>query len=453
MAGLLDFFGTPAGQGLLAAGLGAAANARRGNPVNALGQGGLLGLGAYGAAQNLQDKSAQEAQERQLRALTLEKAQRDNTNEKGLLGLQSQYFTPGSAGTPGTAGLNMPPELSAGFTMPATAPTPPKFDLSGFTGAATSKGLMTPLQAMQLQAAAAKDTPFNKLDPKDYTPDSVRAFMSSGGRDHSLLQPRTKAEVAPNGTAYDPYNVKPGTVFADPNKPFSVDPKGGFAPNEPFQTFELKKAATGAARTNNNTTVSVAGPENRYNADVGAGLAKEGLSLVDSAKAAPAAIANAQQIRTALESGAITGTGATVRQGVQKALETAGLVGPGKAASTEALMASLGTLTMDNIKSSGLGAGQGFTNADREFLASAKSGTIESTPANLLRVADLNERAARATYRKGQAVLGRWKSDPALRSVSQDTVLDDIPETKAPSATPAPAPSYRYENGKLVKVQ
>jgi hypothetical protein len=61
--GLLDWLSTPAGQGLLAAGLGAAASAgRRGSgPLNALGTGGLMGISAYTGAQDRQAELAQAA--------------------------------------------------------------------------------------------------------------------------------------------------------------------------------------------------------------------------------------------------------------------------------------------------------------------------------------------------------------------------------------------------------
>ena len=60
--GLLDFFASPEGQGLLAAGFGAAAG--RGTRMQAIGQGGLAGLLAYGRAGEMQaDQARQKAQD------------------------------------------------------------------------------------------------------------------------------------------------------------------------------------------------------------------------------------------------------------------------------------------------------------------------------------------------------------------------------------------------------
>lgn len=62
MAGLLDdfssFIKTPEGQGLLSGVFGYAANAKRGQPINSLGRGGIAGLMGYA---NAQDREAQQA--------------------------------------------------------------------------------------------------------------------------------------------------------------------------------------------------------------------------------------------------------------------------------------------------------------------------------------------------------------------------------------------------------
>jgi hypothetical protein len=228
----------------------------------------------------------------------------------------------------------------------------------------------------------------------------------------------------------EPFSLKAGesrfgpdgnliTQVSDFNKPFNADG----TPNKAFQGFEIAKHKAGA----NNQTVNVAGPENKYGQVVGEGLAKEGLSLVELAKQAPEVVRNAQAIRSALDKGAITGTGAETRFAVQKALETAGVVGKGKAASTEELMAGLGKLTLAGIKTSGLGGGNGFTDKDREFLSAAISGQITGTKENLRRVADLSERVAMATHQKGQKVLERWNQNPALKGVAQDSTIDPLP--------------------------
>jgi hypothetical protein len=57
--GLLDFVSTPEGQGLLSAAFGGLAGARRGQPLNSIGRGGLAGLAGYSQAQDQQTQQAE----------------------------------------------------------------------------------------------------------------------------------------------------------------------------------------------------------------------------------------------------------------------------------------------------------------------------------------------------------------------------------------------------------
>ena len=311
--------------------------------------------------------------------------------------------------------------------------------LPGLFGGQPTGGMVPPESGGAPQSIGADQFDYRKALQAGYTPDEITklAALTSLGRPEVA---RTIKGIGANGVEqevqYDKFGSAVGKgvdQYRDPNKPFERDATGGIVANKPFQAYEISKAGAGAARTSN--TISIAGPENKYNSSIGEGLAKEGLALVEAAKNAPAAVDNARMIRNAIDNGAITGTGAPTRLALQKTFETAGLIGPGKAASTEELMAGLGKLTLSGVKTSGLGAGNGFTDKDREFLNAAISGTIEGTPANLRRVADLSERVATTTHQKGKVVLERWQKDPALRAVAQDTVLDDI----APVATARPA--------------
>ena len=235
-----------------------------------------------------------------------------------------------------------------------------------------------------------------------------------------------------DGTLYGKKTGKVVTTIGNPNKPFNADG----SPNLEYQQYELLKAKKGASNVNN--TVSIAGPENNYNKEISGGLAKDTLALVDAAKAAPSVVENARMIKASLDKGAITGTAADTRLAVQKAAETLGIVEPGKAATTQALMSGLSKLTLSGIKTSGLGGGNGFTDKDREFLNTAIGGQIADTPENLRRVADLSERAATAIHGKGSKVLERWKNNPALAPVAQDSNIDPLPSAAPPTTKKPP---------------
>jgi hypothetical protein len=93
-----------------------------------------------------------------------------------------------------------------------------------------------------LKAVAPRQIEFSKVDPKDYTTESLREATQTG--DYTKLVPVRKMEVAGNGQVFDPFRVQPGQVFADPNKPFAMGASGPVA-NEAFQSFELNKARAG----------------------------------------------------------------------------------------------------------------------------------------------------------------------------------------------------------------
>jgi len=78
--------------------------------------------------------------------------------------------------------------------------------------------------AMITEMLKTPETSFGKIDPKDYTPESIKTFMGSGGRDFSILVPRIKYERQGTGGAVaivNPYD-RTGTPVA--NIPITVSP-------------------------------------------------------------------------------------------------------------------------------------------------------------------------------------------------------------------------------------
>jgi len=63
--------------------------------------------------------------------------------------------------------------------------------------------------AMQQMMPQDQSALFGKVDAKDYTPESLAKFAQT--KHFADLVPRVKNEFAPNGTAVNPYEVKPGT--------------------------------------------------------------------------------------------------------------------------------------------------------------------------------------------------------------------------------------------------
>ena len=74
----------------------------------------------------------------------------------------------------------------------------------------------------------APETAFGKVDAKDYTPESVRAFASGGGKDYSVLVPVRKQEFIESTDPNTGRTVKiPVNPYAPPEKGI-VQPMGGF---------------------------------------------------------------------------------------------------------------------------------------------------------------------------------------------------------------------------------
>lgn len=187
-------------------------------------------------------------------------------------------------------------------------------------------------------------------------------------------------------------------------------------PNGQFSKFNANEdladmVALGTALNNKNaksgTTVNI-NQSGKYLDELGKGSAQQDLSAIDAAKKAPDQIKTAQSVIDIVNQGkAITGTGAEARVNIAKAFATAGLISGESVAATAQLQASLARQTLDSIKSSNLGAGQGFSNADREFLEKATAGGIKLTGGSIIKIAELNKKAAAASYAKGQEAINR----------------------------------------------
>ncbi len=157
------------------------------------------------------------------------------------------------------------------------------------------------------------------------------------------------------------------------------------------KSVEDQKARIARAGASNITVSN----EKTYGSKFAGLIADSDAAKLAAAENAPAAAETADRILNLLSTGnVITGTGANVRLQMAKALNLAGGNDSEKIANTEVLLSSLAETTMGAIKSSNLGAGQGFTNADRDFLEKAKAGQITYDAKSLARLADLSRKAA-----------------------------------------------------------
>lgn len=264
------------------------------------------------------------------------------------------------------------------------------------------------------QTPFMKDAAFKGINPKEVGAAELAAERAKG-----------LVNVSPGNTLYDPTR---GAVFEAPEKAApavksltesligaGIDPKSPEG-RKVFAELVRKEVTFPPA---NSVTVNA---DKTYTGNVAEGLAKQELGMVESARQAPDRIAGAQRIKEILAKNPITGTAADKRLAFEKALATAGFKDGDRAATTESLASELAGSTLDAVKTSGLGAGQGFTDKDREFLEKAKSGNIEMTSTALARLADLNEKSARATIDRANNVIKKWQKNPAMQSMGFEEI-------------------------------
>lgn len=414
MAGLLEDPETLA-QLSLAAGLLSGGN------FGQAAQRGLLGYQGTLAA----DQERQLAKTRgQGAALELRRAQRADADETALKGLQSQFFSAGTPGQPGTAAVNdaLPAYMRIG-AQPATPGTPARADISGYTNAAVSRGLMSPIQAIQLQQSLQKESSINKLDPKDYTPESLAKFSQT--RSYADLVPRDKAENW-DGLVVNPYKVQAGQYIPNANKPFGMSADGQIVPNTAFQQYELGKARAGAS----NTSVRV---ENK----MGEGLAAQiGPMMRDSAASAEGAakqVDAANRIVSAVDSNKLfSGPGANARMSVAQVAEVLGVGGKDtaeKIANTRQAMQGLAQLTLQGrAQMRGQGA---ITDSESALAQRATSGDVTLTAGEIKQLANSAKRAANYMQSEHQRKLSVMKNDPSLSGLSPFYDVAPVPAERS----------------------
>lgn len=419
MNGLLDF-DDPKTLGLLSMGLGLLGS--RGRFGEALGQAGLQGINAMQQATDRRTKK--QMQDFQMRQLTREEAaaKKKETDEQAMLEAARASFTPGFVGTPGTQMVNdaLPPDLQIGAQAPIPA-RPSAFDQRAFID---RMRMINPLEAMKLEQSFKKETPFNKVDPKDYTTESVAKFAQTGN--YGDLIPARKMEVA-EGQVYDPYNVKPGTAFQKrPNMAADLlvpGPDGSLIPNEPLLRAKRDIARAGASNVSVNTAAKPMLTE------LGKGVGESINSAFTGAQSAAQTLANANQIASALPK-AITGPTANVRLQLAQVGQMMGVGGANTAEVLQNTRAVMQGLARQELAAAGQMRGQGqITESERAILRKAEAGQInEMTKPELEAFVSAIRKTANARIASHQRNLDRLSQDPNAQPMV-DYMRVEVPQS------------------------
>jgi len=215
-------------------------------------------------------------------------------------------------------------------------------------------------------------------------------------------------------TVYDPNEGK--AVYSAPGKP--QDPQSALAKlNADFLAERMSPEDYNAAKkllltAKTGTTVNVNNASNKLGETMAAEAGKQYATQFDAAQMAPEAIASSQRVRNMLALTPYTGTGAEWKLALGKAAKAAGFDYAGDdIENTELLAKELGQNVLNSVKSSGLAGSQGLTEGERKFLLQVVGGTITLDDKTLGKIADLNERVARNSIKKWNAVTERLPAD------------------------------------------
>ncbi len=348
MAGLLGFDFTPEQQSNLTQGLLGAVGAGlagRGNARQNIGVGLLGGVNAY---QNAQQNNLQEMYRTAM--VENQQAQAAERRQKAEMAQRQQSYL-GSGGAPSVS------QVLANGQGPTVANAQAMNRPAGYTLPGLLSVGVSPEDAQKILNQGVPQ--IKDIDAKDYTQESLSRFLQS--RNPADLVAAREMKIAQNGVVYDPYGVKPGAIYRDPNQPFFIGPDGRIVSNDPYQKYKKDVAQAGASRTNVNVDTA---PKAFWN-DFGKQASDQLYKDRESAVAANATLQGIGEIRNAVQSGAFQGAGADLKLGAAKALGSLGLqIAPEQVKNSEQFNAVANQFVLNSIK--GLGANP--SNADREFI-------------------------------------------------------------------------------------
>ena len=185
------------------------------------------------------------------------------------------------------------------------------------------------------------------------------------------------------------------------------DEKGNVIVQNPDGTYRVEKAA-GASELARGEAFT-----KEYATEGAKATVARDTAHFDLAQAAPQNIEKANRIMDLVDSGALTGTAAERKLQIARLFNITGNGPEETIKKTELLISALGQNVLDNIKASGLGTGQGFTDSDREFLRNVVGGSIELNAKTLTDLARLQKLSNQRNVERWNKRVGEL--DPNVR--------------------------------------
>jgi len=273
-------------------------------------------------------------------------------------------------------------------------------------------------QAMPVQGMPTQGVPTQAVAPKgQFTPPGGGSALPSVTgdpiKDLALLKQFRGDTAAYVKFAYEQNKpqvvAKGGSLFTNQGKLIvgTPDESGNVTVQLPDGTFRREKVAGAAELTRGEAFTK------EYATKGAQATVERDTTHFNLAESAPQNIEKANRIIDLVESGALTGTAAERKLQIARLFNITGNGPEETIKKTELLISGLGQNVLDNIKASGLGTGQGFTNLDREFLSNVVGGSIELNAKTLTELARLQKLSNQRNVEKWNKRVG--EIDPNVR--------------------------------------
>lgn len=173
------------------------------------------------------------------------------------------------------------------------------------------------------------------------------------------------------------------------------------------------------------------GTEKKYGEAFAGKIADTDIKKLEIAQTAPRLAESANRIIDLAQNPNIfVGPAADVKLNIARALNVVGVNNDETIANTEKLISATSESTLNAIKSSGLGSGQGFTDNDLKFLQGVAGGQINLTKDTLQRLAELQHKTATASAEAWNKRVKQIPSD-VLSGTGMTTEPIQVPELKS----------------------
>ena len=287
--------------------------------------------------------------------------------------------------------------------------------------------------------APKQESIFGKIDPKDYTPESVAAFSRT--RDYSSLVAKDK----PNAKYRELTQAEIRARGLDPNR-----------------TYQLEEGTNKVSQIGQGPAVVFNAPllasEGEYAKNVGKSRAERDVQQFGAAEAAVENLPKINEILNELNTGqAFTGSFSELQKNIQKvqAKFAADKKAGKRVSDTEYLDALLGSDVFPMIGALGIGARGLDTPAEREFLRKVMSGEISLEKDTLIRMTELRKKVAERAVNKFNTRVDKGELNDFFKFQGTQPQRFEIPKFEPPAPVPSATPTAPQQGGgwSIKKVQ